>query len=173
MCHVSHLIPHISHLFPKFVIQQQYEVMKKTIFPIAAALTVFAACSGGSNETAEIDRLREEAIAIHDEIMPQISAFDRNTVKIDSLLSSLSSLKAENPDLDTVAIRTDLTTLKGNLEEATNGMMDWMTGFDVDPQDKDVAEIKAYYEKEVERVKGLKEHFDEVAKESADKLAQF
>lgn len=146
--------------------------MKKTIFP-AAALLLLSACNGGSNDAGEIDRLREEAIAIHDEIMPQISAFDRNTVKIDSLLSSLPELKAANPDIDTAQTRMELTGLKDRLEEATNAMMEWMTEFDVDPQDKTAAEIKSYYEGEVDKVADMKQLFDDVAKESAEKLAQF
>jgi len=147
--------------------------MKKTMFPAAVAFLLLAACNGGNSDTAEIDRLRDEAIAIHDEIMPQISAFDRNTIKIDSLLSSLPELKAANPDIDTAQVRTDLSGLKVRLEEATNEMMDWMTGFDVDPQDKPAAEIKTYYEREVEKVKDMKVLFDDAAKESAEKLAQF
>lgn len=147
--------------------------MKKIIFPAVAAFFLLAACNGGSNDTAEIDRLRDEAIAIHDEIMPQISAFDRNTVKIDSLLSNLPELKSANPDIDTTQVRTALSGLKDRLDEATNTMMDWMTNFEVDPQDKSAAEIKTYYEQEVEKVKDMKMLFDDVAKESAEKLAQF
>ena len=147
--------------------------MKKVIFPTAAALMLLAACNGGGSDTAEIDRLREEVIAVHDEIMPQVSAFDRNTVKIDSLLSSLPELQSDNPEIDTAQIRTDLSGLKERLEGATDAMMDWMTAFEVDPADKTDAEIKAYYEQEVEKVKGMKARFDEVAKESAEKLAQF
>ncbi|MGV3763689.1 transposase [Parapedobacter sp.] len=147
-------------------------MMKKMIFPAVAAL-LLVACNGGGSDTVEIDQLRDEAIAIHDEIMPQISAFDRNSVKIDSILSSLSELKAANPNIDTVQVRTDLSALKVRLEGATNAMMDWMTGFDVDPQDKSAAETKSYYEKEVEKVKEMKVTFDEVSKESVEKLAQF
>lgn len=147
--------------------------MKKFIFPAAAAFLLLNACNGGGSETAEIDRLRDEAIAIHDEIMPQISAFDRNTVKIDSLLSSLPDLKAANPDIDTAQVRTDLSGLKDRLNEATNAMMDWMTNFEVDPQDKSAAEMKTYYEQEVQKVSDMRVLFDDAAKESAEKLAQF
>ncbi|WP_262245607.1 transposase [Parapedobacter soli] len=146
--------------------------MKKTMFTAAALLLLLSACNSGG-DTGEIDRLRDEAIAIHDDIMPQISAFDRNTIKIDSLLSSLPQLKSENPDIDTAQTRSNLSGLKDRLNEATNAMMDWMTEFDVDPQDKSAAEIKTYYEGEVEKVKQMKQLFDEVAKESAEKLAQF
>ena len=147
--------------------------MKKIIFPMAAALVSLAACNGSGNDMAEVDGLRDEAIAVHDEIMPQVSAFDRNTVKIDSLLSSLSELHVENPDIDTLKVREDLSALRSQLEGATDAMMDWMTDFDLNPQDKTVEEIKTYYEEQVEKVKELKTRFDEVAKKSTEKLAQF
>lgn len=137
-----------------------------------AGLAFLAACSG-NNETSEIDRLRNEAIAVHDEIMPQISAFDRNTVKIDSILAHLSQLKDANPELDTTQTRTELTVLKQRLEEAADAMMTWMTEFEVSPEDKSADEVKAYYENEVRRVKELKQLFEEVSKESSEKLVQF
>src|SRR5690606_41367558 len=98
--------------------------MKKTMFPAAVAFLLLAACNGGNSDTAEIDRLRDEAIAIHDEIMPQISAFDRNAVKLDSLLSSFPELKAANPDIDTAQARSDLSGLEVDREEATNDILD-------------------------------------------------
>ncbi|GGG93300.1 hypothetical protein GCM10007415_30200 [Parapedobacter pyrenivorans] len=147
--------------------------MKKIIFLASATLLLFAACNNDGNDASEIERLREEAIAIHDEIMPQISAFDRNTVKIDSLLLNLPQLKEAYPDMDTTQTRADLSGLKSQLEQATNSMMDWMTEFEVDPQDKSTAEIKAYYEEEVEKVKDMKQLFEAASKSSTDKLAQF
>lgn len=147
--------------------------MKKLMLHLGTAASLMFACNGGSQEAAEIEQLRNEAIAVHDEIMPEVSAFDRNTVRIDSLLASLPQLKAAYPDLDTTQTRTELTALKTRLEQATDAMMEWMTNFDVAPQDKSNAEIKAYYEEEVEKVKDLRQLFEEVAKESTDKLAQF
>ncbi|PPL02413.1 hypothetical protein [Parapedobacter indicus] len=147
--------------------------MKHTILPISIGLLLMAACNNGNHETGEIDRLREEAIAVHDEIMPQISAFDRNTIKIDSILANLPQLQKTQPDIDTAQTRTDLSGLKNRLELATDSMMNWMTAFDVDPQDKSDAEIEAYYKKEVEKVTEMKQLFDEVSKEATDKLAKF
>src|SRR5690606_22573636 len=132
-----------------------------------------AACNNSSQETGEIERLREEAIAVHDEIMPQISAFDRNTVKIDSILANLPQLRETKPDIDTAQTRKDLSGLKDRLELATDSMMNWMTAFDVDPQDKSDAEIAEYYKKEVEKVTEMKQLFDEVSKEATDKLAKY
>jgi|SRR5690606_9465365 hypothetical protein len=147
--------------------------MKNLMLSAITSGFLFASCGGGANEAAEIEQLREEAIAVHDEIMPQISVFDRNTLKIDSLLTNLPALKASNPALDTAQTRVELTALKGRLEEATDAMMDWMTDFDVDPQGKQASETKTYYEEEVRKVKEMKQLFDEVSKESADKLAKF
>lgn len=147
--------------------------MKHTILAISTGLLLMTACSNGSNEPGEIDRLREEAIAVHDEIMPQVSAFDRNTVKIDSILASLPELQKTQPDMDTTQTRADLTGLKSRLELAIDSMTNWMTAFDVDPQDKSTDEIKAYYEGEIEKVNGMKQLFDEVSKEATEKLAKF
>jgi len=147
--------------------------MKHTSLLISIGLLLMAACSNSSDEASEIDRLREEAIGVHDEIMPQISAFDRNTVKIDSILANLPQLQQAHPDIDTAQTRTELTGLKNRLEQATDSMMDWMTAFDVDPQDKPAPEIKTYYEGEVEKVKEMKQLFDEVSKEATDKLAKY
>lgn len=140
---------------------------------MAGAIVLITACNNGNNDAVEIEQLREEAIAVHDEIMPQISAFDRNTVKVDSLLANLPQLKAAQADLDTAQVRTELTTLKNNLEKATGSMTTWMMEFDTDPQDKTAAEIKTYYENEVDKVEELRQLFEEVSKESTAKLAPY
>src|SRR5690606_18621723 len=104
--------------------------MKHTLSLISSGLLFLAACGNGDQEAGEINRLREEAIAVHDEIMPQISAFDRNTVKIDSILASLPQLLEAQPGLDTSQTRSDLSGLKDRLTMATDSMMNWMTTFD-------------------------------------------
>lgn len=133
-------------------------------------LLITAAC-GSNKENAEITKLKEETIAVHDEIMPQISLFDRQTVRIDSFLVSMDSLKATNDALDTAQLRVDLTQVKNRLGEATDQMMQWMKEFDVNPQDKSEEEIKSYYQSELEKIKKMKNLFDEVSKESAEKLS--
>lgn len=136
------------------------------------AVFFLSACSG-SNDTAEIDRIKNETIAVHDEIMPQISSFDRQVIKIDSVMISMEDMIAQNPSLDTAQIREDLAALKGKLEGATDSMMEWMMEFEVEHEGKSNDEIKAYYEAELTKVTQMKTVFDQVSKESADLLSSY
>lgn len=145
--------------------------MKKTCLSIGIASLAFFACNN-AGEGGQANALREEAIAIHDEIMPQVSLFDRSTVKIDSLLANLGSLAAERPGLDTAHARAELTALKTNLTNATESMMSWMHDFDPNP-DLPNDEAKAYYAGEVKKMEEMKQQFDDAAKQLAEQLAPF
>ncbi|WP_104382088.1 transposase [Sphingobacterium sp. HMA12] len=138
--------------------------MNKIAFMAIASLAI-AAC--GTTGTNNVKALQDSTIKIHDEIMPQIAHFDRDAVKIDSILNSLKTLKAAKADLDTTATRKDLSILKANLESATDHMMDWMKGYNPDSTD-----VK-YFEIELQKVADMKKIFDEVSKESQEKLKNF
>ncbi|HZH54589.1 MAG TPA: transposase [Sphingobacteriaceae bacterium] len=150
--------------------------MKKSVWMMCAGLITAAMMQvscGGTSENAEINQLKDETIAVHDEIMPQISSFDRKAIKIDSVLLNLDSLHEANESLDTATLRSELVQLKSKLEGATDQMMQWMMEFDSEHPDKTEEEIKAYYQSELEKVKQMKALFEEVNKESAEKLANF
>ena len=137
------------------------------------AVALLQISCNGSGDNTEIVQLKQETMAVHDEIMPQISVFDRNAVKIDSILLSIDSVSLESDSLHTNQVRAELTHLKSRIENATDQMMEWMMEFDSDPQDMTDEEIKAYYQSELEKVKNMKSLFDEVSQESADKLNQY
>lgn len=99
--------------------------------------------------------------------MPQIAHFDRDAVKIDSILANLKTIKTARKDLDTTATRKELSVLKANLESATDHMMDWMKGYNPDSTD-----VK-YFETELQKVSDMKKIFDNVSKESEGKLKNF
>ncbi|MBE8720960.1 transposase [Sphingobacterium pedocola] len=140
--------------------------MKKSFFIALGASLVLASCQQNSTKTKVVDqKLTEEAIAIHDEIMPQIALFDRNTVKIDSLLANLSEIKKTNSLIDTAALKGELTTLKSNLEDATDNMMTWMKDYNPDSTDID------YQKAEVEKIRTMKKQFEDVSTESSKKLS--
>lgn len=146
--------------------------MKKIFLSFGVSSLLFFSCNNSGGDLSEVNALREEAIGIHDEIMPQISLFDQTTVKIDSLLANLGPVAAERPGLDTAHARAELTALRTNLTNATESMMTWMHDFDPDV-DLAVEDAKAYYQDEVRKMEEMKKQFDEAAKQTADKLAPF
>ncbi|TCV12848.1 hypothetical protein EDC17_102217 [Sphingobacterium alimentarium] len=142
--------------------------MKKTILAAIIALATLNSCQQQSNNDAsQLKNLSEEAIQVHDEIMPQIAHFDRATLKIDSILENLGSIAKKDNTLDTAIVKSELETLKQNLESATDNMMTWMR--DYAPDSTDVAYQKA----EIEKVKAMKKQFEDVSLESNTKLGKF
>lgn len=140
--------------------------MNKIAFLAIASLAI-AACGTNGNDATTVKALQDSTIKIHDEIMPQIAHFDRDAVKIDSILANLKTLKTARTDLDTSATRKELSVLKANLESATDHMMDWMKGYNPDSTD-----VK-YFETELQKVSDMKKIFDNVSKESEGKLKNF
>jgi 5-bromo-4-chloroindolyl phosphate hydrolysis protein len=140
--------------------------MNKIAFVAIASLAI-AACGTQGNGATGVKAMQDSTIKIHDEIMPQIAHFDRDAVKIDSILANLKNLKTTKADLDTNLTRKELSTLKANLESATDHMMDWMKGYNPDSTD-----VK-YFETELQKVSDMKKIFDNVSKESQEKLKNF
>lgn len=140
--------------------------MNKIAFLAIASLAI-AACGTNGNGATTVKALQDSTIKIHDEIMPQIAHFDRDAVKIDSILANLKAIKTARTDLDTTATRKELSVLKANLESATDHMMDWMKGYNPDSTD-----VK-YFETELQKVSDMKKIFDNVSKESEGKLKNF
>ncbi len=140
--------------------------MKKLILLSAAFSIAFASCQNKQVENKD-QKLSEQAIAIHDEIMPQISQFDKTTIKIDSIISNLATIKATKADLDTAKTRVDLTNLKDSIENATDHMMTWMKDYD------SMNEDEAYQQKEVDKISAMKNQFDRVSEQIKTSLAAF
>ncbi len=142
--------------------------MKKLLVLIVAIPALLSSC--GNNQAAketEDQKISQQAIEIHDEIMPQISTFDKNTVIIDSILTNLDKIKAANTALDTTNSRSELVKLKSDLEAATDNMMTWMK--DYDPVNED----QAYQQKMLDRVVEMKKQFEDAATLSKTTLAPF
>lgn len=132
----------------------------KKLFVTAAALACLTAACQNAQDTNDAQALSAKAIEIHDLIMPQVSTFDKHTVLIDSLLGNLASLKAGNPSLDTNATREQLSTLKADLESATDNMMTWMKEYTPDSTDA------AYQQAEVDRISQLKNAFEKATQDA-------
>ena len=142
--------------------------MKKIIYTsLATAAVIFSSCQNNEKQGEDPKLLSQKAIEIHDEIMPQISTFNKHTVLIDSILDNLALIKQQNPDLDTTNSRQELSSLKTNLETATDKMMVWMKEYSMDNTDV------SYQEAEIQRISDLKAEFDTVNQEAAKTLSPF
>ena len=126
--------------------------------------------SSGSDENKN---LQDSVIAVHDEVMPLMGGFVRNSIKIDSILMNLPEIKRQNPEIDTNQTRIDLLALKGNLDSATESMNDWMHEFEVDHKGKTKEEIKSYLESELQKINEVKRKFETTSEESQTKLKTF
>ncbi|MFD2557035.1 transposase [Sphingobacterium tabacisoli] len=141
--------------------------MKKIFYLLSASTIVLGSCQQqAAKEAVKHQQLAEEAIMVHDEIMPQIAHFDKTTVKIDSILENLGQVLTKDPKADTAAIRIDLVTLKSNLEAATDNMMTWMKEYNPD------STAVPYQEAEIEKIKAMKKQFEDVSLESNKKLGK-
>ncbi|MBD1432516.1 transposase [Sphingobacterium sp. DN00404] len=143
-------------------------MMKKlTLGTLAFGLFLAGACQNTNGKNEEAEKLAKEAIEIHDEIMPQISTFNKHDILIDSLLENLSVLKTADVDLDTTETREKFHALKANLESANDKMMVWMKEYAMDSTDVN------YQKAEVERISELKTEFEQVKYEAESLLAPF
>lgn len=142
-------------------------IRKLTWSTLAIGLFFAGACQNTNNKNEEAETLAKKAIEIHDEIMPQISAFDKHDILVDSLLTNLPALKSKDATLDTAAAREEFQALKGDLESATDKMMIWMKEYTMDSTDV------AYQQAEIDRISALKTEFEQVEYEAQRLLAPF
>src|SRR5690606_276859 len=117
--------------------------------------------------------LQDSVIVVHDEVMPLMGGFVRNSIKIDSILINLPEIKSQNPELDTTNLRIDLLELKRNLDSSSERMTDWMHGFEVEHEGKSKEEIEKYLKNELLKINEVKEKFDSTSEESKIKLKDF
>ncbi|SEN97819.1 hypothetical protein SAMN05216436_12749 [bacterium A37T11] len=126
-----------------------------------------SACGGGAKE--ENAKLEKEVLQAHDSIMAYMGDFNHKSMKIDSILQNLDSLKAADASLDTAAKRADLASIKLKLDDANEAMTDWMHKFEPDQSGHPDDEVKKYLQGEKAKLDVLKRQFD-AAKLASDKL---
>ncbi|MEZ4775042.1 MAG: hypothetical protein R3D00_17795 [Bacteroidia bacterium] len=136
--------------------------MNIRVFSSVVVLIVsLAACSvkTGHNHSSEntdspVAKLMGEVMAVHDEVMPQMSKlYDLKK----SLAEKTETLGDSAPDME---MRTKIEAAMQLLEKADESMMNWMRNFE-DPGESDVEKATAYLEKEKERVLEVQQAMNE------------
>lgn len=106
---------------------------------------IFQSC-GNSQEEAN-KKLREEVIAVHDEVMPkmgQLKSLEKNSLQMAEELAN-----GQEPDSAKIAA---LKSLAVELDQAYEGMFVWMRQYDVEDGEKSPEEVRIYLEDQIEKV---------------------
>jgi len=125
----------------------------KTIFKLSLMLFAFLMISCESKEK-EVEKLKTETIAIHDEVMP----------KMDDIMKLKKSLKAEQDSVSTEK-STDIQQMIISLENSDRAMMNWMRNYD--PQMEGMSD-----EEKIEYLKKQKASIHEVSEQMKSSIAE-
>lgn len=119
----------------------------------------------GPNLVEENKKMREQLIAVHDEVMPQIgklkSLEKKATQKIEELSTqeSVDSLQIEN-----------LKALAFDLNQAYEGMFVWMRQYQTEDGDKEPSEVKKYLEEQTVMVTEVNQEIKDVIEKAEKEL---
>ncbi len=109
--------------------------------------------SGSSEEDSPYEALYNQAMDVHDEVMPKME-------DIYKLKKDIQEQIANTPDM-VVERKQQLEAIISNLDSANNAMMDWMHKFNPLPDSADQEKAREYLESEIERIKKVKELMNE------------
>ncbi|MEZ4825654.1 MAG: hypothetical protein R3C61_05070 [Bacteroidia bacterium] len=136
--------------------------MNRNYFALAfVLLLVFAACTvkpghqhGSESADSPYAKLFGEVMAVHDEVMPQMSRiYDLKK----SLAEKTETLGDAAADME---MRGKIDAAMAALDNADKEMMDWMHNFQ-DPGEGDMEKAKEYLTKEKEKIDNVKKVIDE------------
>lgn len=132
-------------------------------FLILGLFLLVNAC--GPNLVEENKKMREQLIAVHDEVMPQIgklkSLEKKATQKIEEISTqeSVDSLQIEN-----------LKALAFDLNQAYEGMFVWMRQYQTEDGDKEPGEVKKYLEEQMVMVTEVNQEIKAVIEKAEKEL---
>lgn len=118
----------------------------KNLKQLIVLIAILVAC--GPSKKEELQTLKDEVIAIHDEVMPKMGELRKTRIALEALADSLmqtDSTRAMN-----------INSLASDIASANEGMMQWMRAFEPDFEGTD-EEIKQYLEEQKVAVKKVQE----------------
>jgi len=139
--------------------------IRKTIaiFIISIAL---ASCQSKEN----VETIKAETMKIHDIVMADHNKIVNNQMKLDTLLNNLPTLKLKNPEIDTLAEKTNIKLIIADLVKAEDSMNDWMHKFDADYKPTEHIDALSYYKHELARISAIDKMYKAELKKSDDYL---
>jgi hypothetical protein len=131
------------------------------LFLVVSTFMFFSSC--GSSEESEVERMKREVIAVHDEVMPlmgELRSFQR------SLEEKADELESQGVDSTFVA---DYRTAASACSAAYDGMFVWMRQFDMRMEEMNEDQSLAYLEDQAIKVAKVNEDI-KVALSKAESL---
>jgi len=111
---------------------------------------IFQSC-GNSQENAN-KILREEVIAVHDEVMPKMGQLK----SLEKTALQMAEDLANSEDPDTTKIK-ELKQLAVELDQAYEGMFVWMRQYEVEDGEMTAEEVKVYLDEQMKKVSTVNE----------------
>lgn len=127
----------------------------KPTFIFALGLFIYS-CSTSTKETVDIPKLKEEVIAIHDEVMPKMGEL-RKASKDLRLAAEVDSTKS------------DWLATADRISSANESMMVWMRGFEPNYEGTE-AEIVIYLEDQKVKIAKVRDEMNSALAEGKDLL---
>jgi len=124
--------------------------MKKVIFLLFMVATA-TACSNEQKE--QKDALMAEVMAAHDEVMPKMGELRKTAKDLQAKADSLSTLT----DQDFAAEISTLRQTAERIEDANEGMMEWMRQFEMPDNEAPIAEVLVYLKDQKEKIDKVKD----------------
>jgi hypothetical protein len=124
--------------------------MKKVVFLLFMVATA-TACSNEQKE--QKDALMAEVMAAHDEVMPKMGELRKTAKDLHAKADSLGALT----DQDFSAEISTLRQAAKKIEDANEGMMEWMRPFEMPDNEAPIAEVLVYLKEQKEKVDQVKD----------------
>src|SRR5690606_13175854 len=97
----------------------------------------------------------------HDILMVKMDDIINNKLRLDTLKTNLKSILKEYPSTDTIALKSSIDSLKTELTNADEAMMNWMHQFNPDHTGKSHEEIMTYLNEQKLKIDSVKVLFDQ------------
>ncbi len=124
-------------------------------------IALVVACSPSKEN--ELKTLKDEVMAIHDEVMPKIGDLRKVRMELESLSDSLMATDSTRA--------MELSSLAADISDASEGMMVWMRNYEPEFEGTE-EEIKAYLEGQKVSIQKVKEDMLESMESGAKALGQ-
>jgi hypothetical protein len=150
------------------VVYQPIRSMKLFLLAVLTGILLFTSSCSSSSKKQNIESLREEVIAIHDEVMPRMG-------ELKTLRKEIAAKANELDQADSIGNTSEVNELRDlaiRLDDAFEGMFVWMRQFNSTYEGMQIDEIEAYLLDQREKVKVVNSDIRTSLQEAKAKLGR-